>query len=454
MRLLWRRERRLDGEAYLTGGFTLREEFAALAACDTFGELAEVFQPGRLKAIQVARGHGTPYLTAGQAFDLRPNARKWIAPIRMAQFEKCLVEQGWIVVTRSGTVGEPLLTYSAHDGVVVSDDLLRVVPNDSGRTGFLYAFLKTRHAKTMLRSSKYGSIVKHLEPEHMISVPVPRPRPDVVAQCSDSVAKIYDLRDQALRLSIAAEAAYAAAIGYAVEGGDELTFTGPVRRMSVGARRLDAHHFNPAAYAALAAIEASAPSVERVRDVTQAVFGVPRFKHVYGSDGIPYLDSEDLFRVNPEITKFIPEATKKNPRSYFVEAGQVLMAVSGQIYGLNGSVVLANQRHEQKIISNHIVRIVADERIRSGYLHTVLGHPRLGRPIVTRLAFGSSVPEVAPHDILNIPVPRLQPHVEDEIAELAETASQCRCEADDLEDEVVREVEAWLDALLHGSTAG
>ena len=77
------------------------------------------------------------------------------------------------------------------------------------------------------------------------------------------------------------------------------------------------------------------------------MFGVPRFKHVYSDYGIPYLDSEDLFKINPEITKFIPAGAKKNAQKYLVQRGWLLMACSGQIYGLHGSVVLAGPWHEQ-----------------------------------------------------------------------------------------------------------
>ena len=113
-------------------------------------------------------------------------------------------------------------------------------------------------------------------------------------------------------------------------------------------------------------------------------------------EGIPYLDSEDLYKLNPELTKYIPPLAKKNVNAYLVERGWILMACSGQIYGLNGTVVLANEWHEAQIVSNHVVRIVPGESIRPGYLTMALGHPTLGRPLVTCNAFGSEYPRLRP----------------------------------------------------------
>jgi hypothetical protein len=53
-------------------------------------------------------------------------------------------------------------------------------------------------------------------------------------------------------------------------------------------------------------------------DVTESVFGMPRFKHVYQDEGVPYLDSKDLFKLNSEILKFIPDAAKSGADRYYV----------------------------------------------------------------------------------------------------------------------------------------
>ncbi len=137
-----------------------------------------------------------------------------------------------------------------------------------------------------------------------------------------------------------------------------------------------------------------------------------------------------------------------------MERSWLLMACSGQIYGLNGSVVLANEWHENRIISNHVIRIIpVRDGPRPGYLRMVLGHPKLGWPLVIRCAFGTSVPEIAPEDVQDLPVIRLNPSMEDEIAELVESADALRLQADQEEDAATATVESKLERFL-GEPAG
>src|SRR6185437_5313538 len=143
---------------------------------------------------------------------------------------------------------------------------------------------------------------------------------------------------------------------------------------------------------------------------------------------------------------------KKDAKDYFVERGWLLMASSGQVYGLNGSVVLANTWHERKIVSNHVVRILPKRQgasaIRSGYLQMALGHIQLGRPLVTRLAFGSDVPEIAPEDLRDFLVVRLNQKTEEAIADQIETASDLYSAADEEEQGMVELLEQYLSARL------
>ncbi len=164
--------------------------------------------------------------------------------------------------------------------------------------------------------------------------------------------------------------------------------------------------------------------------------------------GLSYVNSEPIFKINPELAKFLTPAKGINFDSYMVRRGWLLMARSGQVYGINGQAILANEWHEKKVISEHIIRIVPDQGIRPGYLQTVLSHPTLGKPLVVSRAYGTSVPELAPEDVEQLPIPRLEVELEDEIAELAERASDLRVQANKLESEAITALETELEKKL------
>jgi len=444
-------DRRLEGETYLTAGYRIRAQVrAGKISTVPMSKLAKIWQPNRLAGVQVDRQHGTPFFTATQVFDIKPKARKWLASGRTPDLEGRYVKPGWILVTCSGSVGDSIISHSPHDGVIISHDLLRVQPYEDGNQGFLYAYLKSGYCRPMMKSTKYGNIIKHLEPEHVQELPVPLVSEDVRKELGALMSEVFRLRDEAFRLMEKAEARYVAGLGLKSSAlAPESSYEVPASEMFDETRRLDGFFYNPEAEVAIRALKGSGHNVVPLASVVDRVFGMPRFKHIYKPEGIPYLDSEDLFKVNPEIEKFIPPSAKKNAKAYFVQRNWLLMACSGQLYGINGSVVLANVWHEGKIVSNHVLRIVPKKGgLRPGYLQVALGHPLFGRPLVMRCAFGTEVPEIAPEDVERIPVVEPPSDLESEMSDLVERVVALRLQADAQETEAVGRLEKTLEEII------
>ena len=103
--------RRMEAEGFLSSGFRTRTAIEAKSSgWMPLRNIARVWQPSRLKGIQVDPLFGTPFLTATQVFDLRPTPRKWLSLERTDNVEKRFVAPGTILVTCSGTVGRATLT--------------------------------------------------------------------------------------------------------------------------------------------------------------------------------------------------------------------------------------------------------------------------------------------------------------------------------------------------------
>ena len=174
-------------------------------------------------------------------------------------------------------------------------------------------------------------------------------------------------------------------------------------------------------------------------------------REIPAADGVPFLDSADLFEVNPDVTKCIVDADFGDPHKGRVKSGWLLLSRSGQIYGLNGSVMIAGHVHENKVVSDHIIRIAPNlGRCRTGYLLTALTHPTLGRPRVKALPYGSSIPEIDVVDVKTFEVPRLTERAEEEIADQAEKAAVLRDRADELENEIAESAEDLINRFLAG----
>lgn len=448
-------DRRLEAENYLSNGYGIRIAIESkTGGWARFEKLAQVWQPLRLKGIQVGAETGTPFFAATQVFDLRPIPRKWLALGRTRNAEGRFVERGQILVTCSGAVGRATLAFAPHSKVLISHDLLRIEPRDSENHGWLYAYLRAPKVRAMMTGAQYGHIIKHLEIAHIGALPIPRVPASWRTHFAARVREILDLRDGAHAATVRSESLFEKALGPFASGdsGETGFEVRASKAVFTGRRRFDGQPHNPRAAALTRHWRKHGAGMISVRDAGFDAWLPKRFRRIHAPDGVDFLDSADLFEMNPDVEKRIADGDFGDRNRGRVEPGWLLLARSGQIYGINGSLVLANEWHTHKVISDHVIRLAlrADAKMRAGYLLTALSHPTHGRPIIKSLPYGSSIPEIEVADIEALEIVRLSTVIENTIADLAEESAQLRARADLLEIEIATEAEALLDRFIAG----
>jgi len=454
-KLLSRGDRRLEASTFLTDGFGLRQGLEALPSTVPMSELVEAWMPGRLKGYPVDEGRGLPYLSAGQVFESRPRVRKWLAEAMVADPESLKVNLDWLLLSRSGEVGRLTAVYDEHLNKIISDDLVRVVPRDPLDYGWLYAYMKTPTFFAIARGAQYGHMIKHLEPEHVLAMPVAMPDPGLRRDVGQDAKNALEMRQASRRLQAQADKLLANLInpsGTPVQ--DNLTTTVLASDLWFGRRRIEGqfHRSDVLQVEDLvkSAGRAAVPLVELVESVSVGA----RFKRHFGANGTPYRSASELFDVNPPVTKRIYSALLPDPEKYMLKAGWIIMACSGQTYGLLGRTTVLTEDHDHVFGSHDLIRIVPDpSKARTGYLQTVLNHVDYGRPRVVRYASGTSVPHLDPPDIRQVLIPRFDAAQEDAIADLSDEATALSAEADRLESAAVRAAEKALAVITgrHGA---
>lgn len=446
-------DRRMEASSYLSDGYGRR---IAIQSRPTgwlpIGDVASVWQPSRLKGIIVPPEHGTPFLSAGQVFEAQPSARKFLALDKTPDAESRFVRHGTVLLSCSGTVGNVTVAHHPHDGHLVTHDLLRIDPTELRFRGWIYAYMRTAAFRSMATSAHYGHMIKHLEPEHVNALPIIDLEERLIDEFAGAFDEILGSRDQAGELVEEAYSLYERALAPGLSSStDASTFSVPARTVfDSSRRRLDATHYSPTVRSIVSAMTASANVVERLPDVTERIWWPGRFKRAFGRTGTPYVSAEALFDLNPPIAKRIYASLVKNAADYYVEPGWLLMARSGQTYGLNGRVLMTSERHKEFFVSEDMIRIIPDtNRISAGYLHATLGHPTLGRPLVLSHAYGTSIPHLEPGDLAMLPIPRFDEKVEKSIGELMESAASLRSRAGQLEDVITDRAANIIEAFLH-----
>ncbi len=438
-------QRRMEAETYLTDGYGVRLSIEAKpSGWVRFGEVARAVAPPRIKQVLVSPGHGVPYLNTSQVFDSRPAPRKWLAMEKTTKAGERLVKGGTILVMASATVGRAIVATKAHENAIVSHHFMRVTPLREELAGWVYAFLRSTQAQSMVRGAQYASVIRHIEPHHLAALPMPQVPESVAAIFQGKVADIVSCRDNAARLRSLAEDAFEKVVGPSETRNTEHGFSVPVSATFSGRRRLEAAYHAPH----VQEIVRSFGTWQRLGDITERVWWGSRFKRHFGEGGIPYLSADDVFTMNPDGIRHILVDPADGHEDFFVERGWLLMACSGQTYGLNGATTIATEWHENTFFSHDLIRIKPKGGARAGYLLTALTHPVLGRPLLIREAYGMSIPHLDPNDVAGFPVVRLGKDTEDTIADLAEQAMLEQARAEVLERELSEEASAIVSEFL------
>ncbi len=453
--LLLSGDRRMEAESYLSSGRGIRLAIEGRHfGWQPFAEFANVWQPSRLKGIQVSPEFGTPFLAATQMFDIRPVSRKWLAVERTSDASNRFINSGTVVVTCSGAVGRATLAHAPHEKTLISHDLLRVEVRDSAQWGWIYAYLRSPQARAMMTGAQYGHIIKHLETSHLNALPVPIVNDEHAHKFHEQTTAIFDLRNRAYRLTLEAEERFERALGSIKvqdwgENGFRIKAT---ETFSKGRRRFEASFHNPGVASVQAHLAKHGNGFTTLADSMFEVWLPNRFKRIPAVDGTELIESSAVFEVNPTFEKRVAEVDFGDAYQGRIKAGWLLMARSGQTYGLNGSVAFATTLHENKVVSDDLIRIAPkqDDVLRTGYLYVALSHPIFGRPLVKALAYGSSIPHIDVADLMTLKIVRLQQNQEDTIADLAEDSARLRAEADEKERALSEAAGELIDRFVAG----
>lgn len=160
-----------------------------------------VFNLGRFKRVWADDSEtGYPYLSASEILLRKPMRTRFVSKKKTENVERFFAKEGWILMTCSGTVGQPMVVTKKWADYFYTHDLIRILPKET-ETGYLYAYMSSKFAQALLTKDQYGGTVKHLEPHHVFeSIRVPVLPDDARAKIHQLIMKAYDLREQANQL--------------------------------------------------------------------------------------------------------------------------------------------------------------------------------------------------------------------------------------------------------------
>jgi type I restriction enzyme S subunit len=168
--------------------------------------------------------------------------------------------------------------------------------------------------------------------------------------------------------------------------------------------RLDAGFYNREAVSAVNALESSSMDVRPLGDLVERVFIPPRFKRIYvdREHGVPFLQGSHIVQLHPTDLKYLSRTAQKGLERWIIRAGWILVTCSGTV----GRVVLAPRQWDEWAASQHILRIIPQDRADCppGYLAAFLASP-LGQAQLTAQVYGAVVDELTEDQARSVRVP-------------------------------------------------
>lgn len=348
-----------------------------------------IFKGDIFKRVYVAnsdRGHRL--MTASDMMQVNIEGGKFISK-KYTNTSNLFIEPDWILVSRSGTLGNTVYTNAAFESVIGTDDLIRILPNNKNvKSGFMYAYLSSKYGRGLLTQSSYGGVVKHIEPHHIDNLPIPILSKAKQEEIHSQIVEASELRSEAskvLKMAISGiESEFAMKRS-------EKVFTVNVRKVKSGDKYTNENRLESDFYQ---------PSVEDIQnqikkrpwallgDLSESVTISNLRGRTFVKEGIILFTGQSLGLLKPDRSKQLSKTLTKNISSNTTRDGDVLISAFGTL----GKVEYCYQNFYSGVFaSQQIARVRVDEsKIDAGYVYLFL-KSKIGQALIQKYKTGSVI---------------------------------------------------------------
>jgi len=399
--------------------------------------------------------HGAPYLLPSQVFDFRPTPRKFVIAHKLTSPGRWFVKPGWILVSQSGVVGRVGLATNRLAEIVVSQNLLRIVPAEAEEAGYLYAFLSSTYGQTLMTHRQFGGTVSHLVRQHLADIPVPLLAIKVRRLIHERILSAYGLRDVANSLLDRADGLLHAELGLSPFDESQIPYIAVPNAHRAGygptafaltaselAGRLDVSFHLPVAKACVEQMGKGKHQLVQLGDIAKP-YVAPRFRRIYvgAEHGVPFLQGSHIPMMKAYDLKYLSRRAHADLSPWTIQEGWVLVTCSGTI----GRVALVPKGLAGWAASQHIERIIPDtNRAHPGYIAAFLMTP-YGQHQLTSKVYGGVVDELTEGDTAAVWIPDAPYEVQERIGELVVDAFEKKEEANAIEERTIKQFEQTIE---------
>ena len=395
----------------------------------------------RFRRIWVDAAHGEPFLSSSDIISLRPEPKGYLSRKLSKKLDELKIQPWDVLISRSGTIGNVGLASPRIAGMLVSEDVIRVRAPDHYTAGYIAAYLRSRVGRLLMRQATYGSVVQHIEPDHLTHVLIPDLAPIRRTEVGRKMIQAYQWRDDANALLDEADALLHRQLGLpyltqTINDGPTISTTRASRLLNRFEGSFHALQVQ-AAERQLAKLGCELTTLGDER-VMREIRAVTKFrKRIYiPKGGIPLLSSKQLFQIDPiDIKGLAKGAHTKDMEEFGLATNMIAVTCSGTI----GRVQIIPAYMNGWAANQHAIRLTASELLNPGYIYAWLSSD-YGQTLITRFSYGSVILEIDRWMLRTVPIPLPGSAIENEIGDLILKANALRTQAWNEERAAIEEI--------------
>ena len=162
---------RFEAAYHLAAGKHYDEYIRQYFPWKSLGEISQsISRPGIAPRMYVK--DGITFMGGTDIFLSVPDSKKKLSR-KAPNLNDYLIEEGWILLPRSGTIGDVVFTNEQHAQKLVSEHVIRIIPNNILRRGFVFSFLSSKIGRALIQRPIFGSVIQHVEPPLLAVIPIP-----------------------------------------------------------------------------------------------------------------------------------------------------------------------------------------------------------------------------------------------------------------------------------------
>lgn len=440
---------RFDASFHLSEGLVVKRKIASspyemLKIKDV---ASDIFYGNRAKRVYVSKkDHGIPFLSSSDILQADLDNVKLASKKYTPCIEQMMLKKGWILISRSGTIGNCAFANAKHAQKLASEHVIRLVPNNILRGGLVYAYLASKYGYSLLTQGTFGAVIQHIEPNFVASLPIPN-FPDAFQNDVDNlIQESAKLREEAGDCLHEAETIMNNFIPLKFEKTGFKTKSVSYSNIKDSLQlRIDPPALINNGVEVMDRLLSSMES-KKIGDLNVKVYRPGIFKRVYVENGFPYIKGGEVFFTNP-FRRCVYVSRTKTPfvDEMKLKEGQILIMCAGTVSV--GKVKLITKEYEDKncIGSQDIIRLESeDDLFTKEYLFMYLQLPFVYDYIIS-MKYGSVIERIEPFHIESIPVITPSNEISKKITSIIKRYMDLSYKAFNAEEKAIKMVEEEIE---------